>query len=154
MSKKHHTDALPARMGGWPFLTPFQFDLNPFMDRLGDLRADFMPPSFPAVDMSETDDAVEITAEVPGVSADEIDASIVEDSLLLRGGHDEKREEEGKDWHMVERRSGRFRRVIPLGFKPDKDGFSAKLSDGILRISVAKPKAPASKPHKIAIDAT
>lgn len=152
MSKTPETrPALHVR--GWPFLPSLQSEFADLMDRFDGLRAEIGPRLVPAIDMSETDEAVEIVAEVPGLTADEIDASIVQDRLVLKGGHEEETREEGKDWHTVERRSGLFRRVIPLGFVPKADGMNAKLENGVLRLTIAKPSEVKETSHRIAIDA-
>ncbi|WP_298432435.1 Hsp20/alpha crystallin family protein [uncultured Jannaschia sp.] len=146
-----HRPAL--QFSSWPFLPSLQSEVADLMDRFDGLRAEIGPRLVPAIDMSETDEAVEIVAEVPGLTADQIDASIVQDRLVLKGGREEEKEESGKDWHTIERRSGAFRRVIPLGFVPAPDGMTAKLSNGVLRLRIAKPSEVKETAHKIAIDA-
>ncbi|MEM8822608.1 MAG: Hsp20/alpha crystallin family protein [Pseudomonadota bacterium] len=144
--------ALQPTTAGWPFFPNLQSELSQFFDRFDGLRPEREGRLLPAIDMSETDEAVEIAAEVPGLSADEIDAAIVNGCLVIKGGHDEKREESGKDWHMVERRTGQFRRVVPLGFTPDEDDMQAKLSDGVLRLTISKPSEVRATSRKIKID--
>lgn len=147
-------DTRPAlHSRGWPFLPSLQNEVGDLMDRFEGLRAEIVPRLVPAIDVSETDEAVEIVAEVPGMTADQIDASIVQDRLVLKGETEAETEESGKDWHTVERRSGSFRRVIPLGFVPDKGGMEAKLANGVLRLKIAKPSEVKETSHKIAIDA-
>ncbi|SDZ40253.1 heat shock protein Hsp20 [Jannaschia faecimaris] len=153
MSNKHVTKTEVSQGAGWPFLPALQMEFNQLLDRFDGLRAEVGSRLVPAIDMSETDDAVEVTAEVPGLSPDEIDVSIVDDRLVLKGGHDEKREESGKDWRMVERRSGSFRRVVPLGFSPDSEGMKAKLADGVLHLTITKPSDAKTKARKVKIEA-
>ena len=105
----------------------------------------------PAIDVAETNDAVEVTAEIPGVGSDDIDVSLNGDVLVIKGEKTEERSEEDKNYHMHERSYGSFRRQIPLGFTPADDAIDAQFTDGILRLSIAKPPEAKSAQRKIEI---
>lgn len=130
-----------------PFFQSFQKEMDRFLDRFksGELAPNagaFLPVDetlFPALDVAETDDAVEITAEVPGVAEDDLDASITGDVLVLKGEKSSDHEEKEKDYHIVERRYGSFRRQIPIGFTPEEGSVDAKFADGVLKLRIAKP---------------
>lgn len=116
-----------------------------------DRLADFNGQIVPRLDMSETDEAVEITAELPGVGEDDVDISVASNVLTLKGEKSAQKEEKEKDYHVVERSYGRFARTNPLSFDINPDNVNAKFNDGVLAITIRKPPEIASKTRKIAI---
>lgn len=104
----------------------------------------------PAVDIQETEDAFVATADLPGLSKDDIDVSL-EDGVLTIAG--ERRfvneEEEGKTFRRIERAYGTFRRAFTLPQGVDAENVEAKFKDGVLHLTL--PKSPAAKARKIAI---
>lgn len=111
----------------------------------------FGPPAFPALDIVERDDAVEISAEVPGVKEEDLDVSITGQMLTIKGQKGSEHEEEKDNFHRIERRYGSFRRSVPLGFTPDDGAVSADFSDGVLKLTIRKPEDEASGVQKIDI---
>ena len=105
----------------------------------------------PAIDMSENDEMVEITAEVPGVAKDDIDVTINGDLLVLKGEKTDNREQKDKNYHLVERSYGHFQRTIPLGFVPDDDAVTAAYDGGVLKLQVRKPATAKAAVRKVAI---
>ena len=106
----------------------------------------------PVIDMSETDDVVEVSAEIPGVGSDDLDVSLNGDLLVIKGEKSDERTEDDKNYHMHERSYGSFRRQIPLSFTPADDAIEAKFTDGVLRLTIAKPADAKAKNRKIAIN--
>ncbi len=153
--------SLPTRLSDatFPFFHSLQTEMNQMFDRFRGAQSDepvdmFSPltrPLFPAVDIAETDEAVEITAEVPGVEKDDLDVSISGGVLTLKGEKGSDHEEKEKDYHLVERRYGAFRRQIPLGFSPEDGAVDAKFHDGLLKLRIAKPPAAKAAVQKISI---
>lgn len=117
----------------------------------GDLFAAGLSRVSPALDIAETEDAVEVTAELPGVSEQDLDVSITDGVLTLKGEKSTDREEKEKDYHLVERRYGSFRRSIPLGFTPDEGKVTADFRDGVLKLRIEKPANAAARTRKIEI---
>jgi HSP20 family protein len=107
----------------------------------------------PKVDVSETSDAIQVTAELRGVDENDVDVTLEGDTLIIRGEKKSERREEDKDksWHVVERSYGAFSRSIPLPFDPDASKVEAKFDKGVLRIKLPKPAEAAQKQQKIAI---
>jgi HSP20 family protein len=107
----------------------------------------------PKVDVSETGDAIQVTAELPGVDENDVDVTLERDVLTIRGEKKTERQEEDKDknWHVVERSYGSFSRSIPLPFDPDAAKVEAKFDKGVLRITLPKPAEAAKKQQKITI---
>ncbi len=143
---------------------PFFEQLQQEMERLFDRFRGYPPlagqgafPPFsaglaPAVDVAETDDSVEITAEIPGVSADDIDASLNGDVLIIKGEKSDERTQDDKNYHLHERSYGSFRRQIPLGFTPAQDAIEGHFADGVLRLVIAKPAEAKAANRKIEIN--
>jgi HSP20 family protein len=107
----------------------------------------------PKIDVVEGKDAVEVTAELPGCAEKDIDVTLSEGILTIRGEKKTERDETDKDknWHMVERSYGSFSRSIPLPFTPDSAKVEAKFDKGVLRVKLPKPAEVAKKEQKIEV---
>ena len=105
--------------------------------------------SYPPVELMDKGDSVVITAEIPGVNKDEVDLTVLKDTLTIAG---EKRlpAEEGVTYIRHERPHGRFRRLIDLPYSVDQEKISASYRDGILTITL--PKAEEAKPRQITVE--
>ena len=108
----------------------------------------------PAIDVSETEDAVEVTAEIPGVGIDDLDVSLNGDALVIKGEKSQERTEEEKNYQLNERSYGSFRRQIPLGFTPAEDAVKADFADGVLKLTITRPPEAKAANRKIAINKT
>lgn len=114
---------------------------------------------FPAVNVRETDEALFVEAEIPGLSAADVDVSVAGDELVLKGqrlrGGPEVRPAEGTAddvvWHRRERGHGSFERRIPLPVQVAADAVEARLVDGVLTIRC--PKAPECQPRRVPVSA-
>lgn len=111
----------------------------------------FSGAMFPALDMIETDDAVEITAELPGVAEADLDVTVNGNTLVLKGEKKSEHEEKEDAYHLIERRYGSFRRQVDLGFAPETGDVDAGFADGILKVIVAKPEKVRNDVQRIAI---
>ncbi len=105
----------------------------------------------PKIDVSETRDAIDVKAELPGVEEKDIDVTLVDDVLTIRGEKKDEREDADADWHAVERSFGTFSRAIALPCAPDTSKVEAKFSNGVLHIHLPKPAEIAKKEKKIEI---
>ncbi len=152
--------SVPNLFGGTsPFFRSFQNDLARMLDLsrrpapgAGETSEFFEPfATMPAVDFAETDTAVEVSAEVPGVSEDDLDVTVQGDVLVIKGEKSSDIEDEKKDYHYIERRYGSFRRQIPLGFIPEEGAVSADFENGVLKLTVKKPKNGPSGVQKVQI---
>ena len=103
----------------------------------------------PNVDISETDKAIEISAEMPGLERKDIEISIDDDTLTIRG--EKKIEEDQKDKNVQhsERCYGVFMRVLQLPPGVDPSSVNATMSNGVLKITIPKPAKP--EPKKIEV---
>lgn len=103
----------------------------------------------PAVDVVEKDDKFEIKAELPGLKEDEIDVSMTDNTITIRGEKKTDCEVKEEDYFQSECFYGSFYRTIPLPSNIDKEKIEADYKSGILEISV--PKTAETKPKKITV---
>lgn len=101
----------------------------------GQKIADFFSPS---TDAAATDAAYEITVELPGVAAEDIDVSVHDGTLVIKGEKRSSREEEGRSYFFSERTYGTFLRSFRLPGDSDADRIAADHRDGVLTILVPK----------------
>jgi HSP20 family protein len=117
----------------------------------------------PKVDVAETDKEIEITAELPGLERKDVEISLEDDVLTIRGekktesaqdakdnkDKDAKKDNgggENKNYHLTERSYGVFLRVLQLPPGIDPSTIEAAMSNGVLKITIPKPaKAQAKK---------
>jgi HSP20 family protein len=117
----------------------------------GSLMPDTMAadlPWVPNADVSETDDAYVVHAELPGINKDQINVELQDRELVISGEIPEPEDDEGRR-HRSSRRTGRFeyRAYLPGDVNPD--GVRAELSDGVLAVTV--PKSEQARPRRIEI---
>ncbi|MDE2469125.1 MAG: Hsp20/alpha crystallin family protein [Bradyrhizobium sp.] len=112
--------------------TPFSRQVENFW------RRDFAFPVTPAVDIIEKDNAFEITAELPGLDAKNIELSLSDDVLTVKGEKNEEKEEKTKDRYVSERRYGSFRRSVQLPSGVDGGKIEANYKSGVLTVTLPK----------------
>ena len=103
----------------------------------------------PAIDLTETKNEFVVNAEIPGMEPDEIEISLSEGMLTIKG---EKKQEKEENYHLIERRFGSLVRSIPLSRGVESDKISASYKDGILRITLPKSKKAKKKVVKIKVE--
>jgi HSP20 family protein len=108
-------------------------------------------PCYPAMNVWTNQDGAVVTAELPGVNPEDIDISVMNDTLTLRGDQQSHEVQEGEILHRQERKCGNFTRSFQLPFQIEPGKVEASYERGIL--SVFLPRAEADKPKKIAIQA-
>lgn len=107
----------------------------------------------PRLDMSETDTAVEVQTDLPGIKPEEVTVELQDNCLVITAEHREEAEqkpENGRKFHRIERRQGRFSRSVWLPCPVDEAGIEAKLSDGVLTVTM--PKSKQAQRRRIAIN--
>jgi HSP20 family protein len=107
----------------------------------------------PHVDVSETDKAYQISAELPGLDEKDINVELKDDVLTLSGEKKEEEEKEEKDFHVSERRFGSFRRSFRLPSGVDQSKISADFKKGVLTIAMPKTAEAQQKSRNIDIKA-
>jgi len=103
----------------------------------------------PAFDISETEKEYVITGEIPGIDAKDIDITLTEGILTVKGEKKQENEEKEENYHRVERHYGSFQRSFRIPEKVKTDELNATYSDGILKLSL--PKAEMSEVKKIEV---
>jgi len=105
---------------------------------LGELATDLNMDWTPRLDVEETDAAIIVRAEIPGVDKKDIDISLDRDTLIIKGEKRKETEEKGKTFHRVERRYGGFQRLIRLPAEVDTTKVEATYKDGVLTVNLPK----------------
>lgn len=105
----------------------------------------------PLADITETEDAFHVKAELPGVKKDDVEVSLSNGVLTLRG--ERKTEEETKDekQHRIERFHGTFMRRFDLPDNIDQSGITADYVDGVLELHIPKTKKITPETMKVEI---
>ncbi|RKX31091.1 MAG: Hsp20/alpha crystallin family protein [Verrucomicrobia bacterium] len=147
--RRRRQSELAWSRGGNPFLS-----LQREIDRLFDeFLEDFGPslrwPSLrrrgrtwgvmvPNVDVSETDQEIEVKADLPGLDEKDIEVTLDENVLTIRGEKKEEREDRRRDYYLMERAYGSFERAIPLPGNIDAGGITARFRNGVLTVRIPK----------------
>jgi len=127
----------------WPgFYEPFR--------HLGDRIADWFAPRAEA---KESNAHYEITMELPGVAEKDIDVSLHDGVLTVKGEKNSERKEEGEGYFFSEREYGRFQRTFRLPANAKGDGVGADFSNGVLKITVPKMAEEKQEAKKIKVNA-
>jgi len=130
---------------GHSFLrSPFRrsmFDIEPFWQR------EISWAGVPVVDIAEKDDAYEITAELPGMDEKNVEVTVSNGNLIIKGEKKEEKEEKKKDYYLSERHYGSFERHFPVPDAVDAEKIAASFKKGILTVTLPK-KAEAKTPTK------
>ncbi len=106
----------------------------------------------PSVNVEESDESLLLTAELPGLTIDDVEIEVENNVLSIRGEKKEEREEkEDRRYHLWERCYGAFERQFTLPRTVKTEEISASFRDGILYVQL--PRAPEAKAKKIAIKA-
>ena len=101
----------------------------------------------PAMDVYETKDAVVVESQLPGISSDDVEVSVENSMLTIKGEHKKEHEIEEKNYYRKEVRSGVFYRQVPLPTSIKEDEVVAEFENGILKITC--PKATLAQSKKV-----
>jgi HSP20 family protein len=107
---------------------------------------------FPLMNVTEDTDKYYVRAELPGLSAGELDISVTGDTLSISGQRKLASEDEKAQYHRREREAGRFSRIVTLPGQTDTEKVEASCTDGVLTVTL--PKAEAAKPKQISVKAS
>lgn len=139
----------------WRDLATIQEKMNQMFEDTftrGHGREEGLTPAMwaPAVDIYETDDAVVLKAEVPGVEREQVGIEVKDGILTLRGERKFEKEAKEENYHRMERSYGTFVRSFSVPTSVDSEKISAKLRDGVLEVHL--PKAEKAKPKQIRVE--
>lgn len=131
---------------------PVLRDVRPFDGLFDDLWRSSAPSAVhftPRLDVKETVEDYVVSVELPGVEEKDLDVSLEEQVLTLRGEKRGRNSDEADRYRHVETLSGRFERRIELPAEVDADAVKARFKNGVLTITV--PKAPEAQPRTIPV---
>jgi len=103
----------------------------------------------PSIEVFEKEDKFVVKAELPGMKEEDINVSVVGDTLTIKGERKAESEVKEEDYYCCERSYGSFLRSIALPSHVDANRIEASCDDGVLEVSL--PKVPEVKPKKIAV---
>ncbi len=106
----------------------------------------------PAVNIAEDSDAIRITADLPGLKPEDVELTVDNGMLTMRGERRMAEQREGETWHRVERVYGAFERTFTLPSTVDVNGIEASFANG--EMTVRLPKREESKPRSVKINVT
>ena len=123
-----------------------------FEDRLTRVRGEesLTGTSLPPVDIYETQDALILEADIPGLELNDLDLRVEDNTLTVRGERKAKVEVEQESYHRVERTYGSFSRSFSLPHTVDPEKISATYENGVLRLTMGKREE--SKPKQIRVE--
>jgi len=141
-------------------LVPFDFEqMRREMDRFWDSffeggvrRTEGAGEWFPSLDVAETKNDVVVKAEVPGMDPKDIDISLSDGVLTIKGEKKQEREEKEGDYHLTERSFGAFTRAIQLPTEVQSDKIEASYKNGVLKVTLPKSEEAKKKEIKIKVE--
>ena len=134
-----------TQVAPWPGLRELE-------DRLNEVFNGYAAPTgwVPAVDIQEDEDAYTLVADMPGLKKEEIELTVEDDVITLKGARKHEEEKTTKGYHRVERSYGTFERAFRLPSGVDAKKVKAAYEHGVLTVTLAKPEA--AKPKRINVD--
>jgi HSP20 family protein len=126
-------------------------DFDRFWDSFfeGGLRRREEGAWLPTLDLAETDNELVVKAELPGMDSKDIDISLSDGMLTIKGEKKQEKEEKESDYHFIERSYGAFTRSIQLPKQVQREKISASYKNGVLRITF--PKSEEAKKQEVKI---
>jgi len=103
----------------------------------------------PAFDIAENEKDYTVTAELPGIDIKDVDITLSEGILTVKGEKKQEKEEKSEGYHRIERRFGSFNRSFRIPGKVEADKIDASYKDGVLKVVL--PKAEGTETKKIEI---
>ena len=138
----------------WTGMANLKQELDRFFGPFGEPKLDEFPALgdwTPSMDVSESNEALVIKAEVPGLDPNDIQISLQEQYLTIKGEKKLEKDEKDERYHRVERVHGSFARSVRLPVRVDASLVTASFKNGLLTVTL--PKTPAAKGTSIPIKA-
>ena len=104
---------------------------------------------YPPINVWSDDERALVIAQVPGIVPDELEVSVINDTVILKGSRSPEEVPAGAHYHRRERGFGRFTRSVRLPFRVAEKGVKARVHDGVVRIDV--PRSADDRPHRISV---
>jgi HSP20 family protein len=123
------------------------FDRFPSLPFREERLAEFSPK----INVSENDRDIEVTVEVPGMDQNDVDVSLRDDVLTIKGEKKQEKEEKDKEYYHVERSYGSFYRSLQVPCEVDQDNINAAFKKGVLKITLPKSTKAQENVRKIEV---
>jgi len=138
----------PRELATWP-TTRLRDEIDSLFNRF--LREPWTSAAglIPRLDMTETDENVEVRVDLPGVRPEDVQIDVTGNVLTIRGERRCETEESDRGYNYCEREFGAFTRTIQLPAGVDSENVDANFQDGVLRIAL--PKRPEARPRRVEI---
>jgi len=107
---------------------------------------------YPSLDLSETQDEFVVKAEIPGADPKNIDISLDDGTLTIKGEKKQEKEEKKENYHFVERSYGSFTRCVQLPGKIEGEKVKASYKDGVLKVVLPKSEEAKRKEIKVKVE--
>jgi len=136
---------------------PFARDLDDLQKEMNRLLSSYVPnktrtpAGYPAMNIYANEEEAVVTAEIPGVSLEDLDIAVVNETLTLKGERQQDELPEGACCFRQERGNGTFTRSFELPFKINANNVEAVFNKGVLKLTL--PRAEEDKPKKITVKA-
>jgi len=105
----------------------------------------------PRIDMSESEQEYEVTAELPGLDEKDVELTLADNVLTISGQKKAEREEKDRNYYLSERSFGSFRRAIPLPTEVEEDRVEAQFKNGVLTVHLPKSPEARSRTRRIEV---
>ncbi|MCZ6689342.1 MAG: Hsp20/alpha crystallin family protein [Planctomycetota bacterium] len=106
----------------------------------------------PPLDVAETETAVVVKVELPGLEASDLDISIKDDVLTIQGEKKSEKEEKGRNFHRMERSYGSFSRSVALPSEVDGEKVKATYTNGVLEVHLEKKEETRKREIKVELE--
>ena len=147
------TTSAPAKTPAPRRLSPFdilQTEIDRVFDSFNGWPSVFTERAFsPNMEVVETDSAIEVSTELPGIDEKDVEISVSDNVLTIRGEKKFEKDEKKKNYRLVERSYGSFERSVALPQGVDASKVKAKMNKGVLKVEVPKPAAAKAQQVKI-----
>jgi len=135
-------NAFGSTFGTWPV----DFDI---------WYGDYAPRTFaPSIDIADEDKHIRVTAELPGLEQKDVDLTVRDNALYLRGEKKFEQTKEDERFYRTERSYGRFERTVPLPVEVDPNGAEATFRQGVLTVRLPKTGDSAAEPKQVPIESS
>ncbi len=129
-----------------------QRDMNRLFEAFAPMEQGSMQQSFmPLAEMEETDDAIHLKVEIPGMKADDLDVQVTKEAVTITGERKTESKSEKNGMKRSEFRYGKFNRTIPLPVPVDNNRVEGDYQDGILTLDLPKLQKEENQAKKISL---
>jgi HSP20 family protein len=157
---RRRSDGALRRLGPFEMLNALRDEMDRFWRdplRVGPLAFPFGSVTtsanefMPRVDVYEQDNTIVVTAELPGLTKDDVQVELDDDGLVIRGKTQAQREVKEDAYYRAERSFGAFFRRLPVPFEVQPEQIRASMTDGVLEVRIPRPVESRTEPKKIPV---